>query len=287
RRLRGRAGGLSGGDAADGGTGQAADRRGGDGADGGAGAVEPGATGTPDAPDAPAPDRPAPDGDGSTAGGAAVGTRERTRERLVADLTERIEALDPVSLGMLRHYRADGPSEPVTAHLSGGGDADREVAYARNRRLRRAGLVRHAGRGTYEYALSDLVREEGGGRLRDPDLDAAVRAIEEAAVLPADERGSDGEPSDGSDAGGGATASEDAEFVETAEGDGGAAFREDDAEFVEEGPSPPARERGDGGTDAGDDGDDGDEAVVLRETGPASDGLVDRSEDPRDAEFVE
>ncbi|MFB6302301.1 MAG: hypothetical protein ABEH78_05510, partial [Haloferacaceae archaeon] len=226
---------------------------------------------------------------------SAVGTRDRTRESLVADLTERIESLDDVSRGMLRYYRAEGPAEPVAAHLDAGGDADREVAYSRNRTLRTAGLVSHAERGTYDYALPELVREEGGDRLRDPDLDEAVREIEASFV----ERAADGGAGDEADdppVDEAETA--DVEFVGGGDGGGDAAFREDDAEFVDDADPADAGRTGEGdarganeergaGTGGADDPADGDEAVVMEETASPSDGMVDRGEEPRDAEFVE
>jgi hypothetical protein len=93
---------------------------------------------------------------------------------------------------MLRHYRRAGPNDPVAAHVEAGGDGDRAHAYARTRPLRTAGLVSHAGRSRYEYALPDLVREACGDRLSDAELDRTVAAIEAAFVPPGDDGPADG-----------------------------------------------------------------------------------------------
>jgi hypothetical protein len=103
-----------------------------------------------------------------------------TREAVVAELRSRVESLSDISLGMLRHYRTEGVAAPVDAHVAAGGDGDREVAYGRNRPIRRAGLVRHAGIGQYRYALADLVREAYDDRLDDADVDRMVEEIEAA-----------------------------------------------------------------------------------------------------------
>ncbi|MFB6303817.1 MAG: helicase HerA domain-containing protein [Haloferacaceae archaeon] len=206
-----------------------------------------------------------------------LGTRRGTREALVEDLTGRVAGLDDIARGMLRHYRSEGPTDPVSAHLAAGGDADRELAYSRTRTLRRAGLVTHAERGEYAYALPELVREEGGGRLEEADLAAAVEAVEASFVeLEAEDSVDDAE-------------SDEVEFVAES-GDGSPAFRDDDAEFVDEAelvedetPDPPRDRAGDAGAD--DEAEE--EAMVMEETTVPSDGLTDRSEEPRDAEFVE
>ncbi|MFB6157565.1 MAG: helicase HerA domain-containing protein [Haloferacaceae archaeon] len=250
-------------------------------------------TGTDDGPGA---EESAVDGGGGTGGGAVtfgsgdgstraespeLGTRLGTRAEVVDELTDRIDDLDPITRGMLRHYRAEGPADPVAAHLAAGGDADREMAYSRTRTLRRTGLVTHADRGEYAYALPDLVREEGGNRLEEADLADAVRVVEASFVRrDAEEDGSDPDPVDEGEAG-------EVEVVSET-GDGSPAFRDEDAEFVdeaelvEEETPAPERER----TNDADDGSD-DEAVVMEETAAPSDGLADRSEEPRDAEFVE
>ena len=72
-----------------------------------------------------------------------------TREAIIEELRERIESLPELSQGMLRHYRREGVSDPVAAHIDAGGDGDTEHAYSRHRPIRKAGLIRHAGRGHY------------------------------------------------------------------------------------------------------------------------------------------
>jgi hypothetical protein len=105
-----------------------------------------------------------------------------TREAVVSELVSRIESLSDISRGMLRYYRNVGVAGPVDAHVAAGGDGDRELAYGRNRPIRRAGLVRHGGVGQYEYALPDLVREAYDDRLDDEELGRMVEEIESAFV---------------------------------------------------------------------------------------------------------
>ncbi|MFC6772485.1 ATPase, partial [Halorubrum pallidum] len=66
------------------------------------------------------------------------------------------------------------------------GDGDTEHAYSRHRPVRRAGLIRHAGRGHYAYAVPDLIREAYADRLDDESVDEIVRAVETAFVPPAE-----------------------------------------------------------------------------------------------------
>jgi hypothetical protein len=101
-----------------------------------------------------------------------------TREAVVEELTSRIEAQSEVSRRMLAHYRTEGVADPVDAHVAAGGDGDRTIALGRNRPLRRAGLISHAGRGRYEYALPDLVREAHADRLDRFELRDIVREVE-------------------------------------------------------------------------------------------------------------
>jgi hypothetical protein len=209
-----------------------------------------------------------------------------TRDALIERLSDRIRGLDDVERGMLRHYRKAGPDEPVEAHVAGGGDADREVAYSRNRRLRQAELVEHAGRGEYEYALPALVEREYDDRLHAEDRRDVVRAVEESFVESTDEKedradaASVAEPETG-----------DTEILPSERERESPAFRRDDAEFVEDAELVGEREteserRDPASTDGGERGTDSD-AVVVEETTPASDGLQDRSEPARDAEFVD
>jgi hypothetical protein len=113
---------------------------------------------------------------------------EVTRRAVVDTLTALVDRLDGVSRGMLAYYREQGAADPVEAHAAAGGNRDRNLAYGRNRPLRRAGFVRHAGRGRYAYAIDDLVREEFADRLDEDELAATVSAVESAlAGAPADD----------------------------------------------------------------------------------------------------
>ncbi|GAA0715346.1 hypothetical protein J2744_002136 [Halorubrum trapanicum] len=134
-----------------------------------------------------------------------------TREAVIEELRSRIEALPELSRGMLRHYRREGASDPVAAHIDAGGDGDSGHAYSRHRPIRRAGLIRHAGRGHYAYAVPDLVREAYADRLEDEQIDEIVRAVETAFVPPAElSYPPDADPSEVTDSGeAGITASAD------------------------------------------------------------------------------
>ncbi|WP_423995482.1 helicase HerA domain-containing protein [Halorubrum trapanicum] len=109
-----------------------------------------------------------------------------TREAVIEELRSRIEALPELSRGMLRHYRREGASDPVAAHIDAGGDGDSGHAYSRHRPIRRAGLIRHAGRGSYAYAVPDLVREAYADRLDEEQVAEIVRAVERVFVPPAE-----------------------------------------------------------------------------------------------------
>ena len=109
-----------------------------------------------------------------------------TREAVIEELRSRIEALPDLSRGMLRHYRREGASDPVAAHIDAGGDGDSGHAYSRHRPIRRAGLIRHAGRGSYAYAVPDLVREAYADRLDEEQVAEIVRAVERVFVPPAE-----------------------------------------------------------------------------------------------------
>ena len=110
-----------------------------------------------------------------------------TRAAVIEELKGRVASLPTLSREMLRHYRREGTSEPVAAHIDAGGDGDRGHAYSRQRPIRTAGLIRHAGEGRYAYAVPDLVREAYADRLDEPTLKEMVRAVEKAFV-PRDER---------------------------------------------------------------------------------------------------
>ena len=109
-----------------------------------------------------------------------------TREAVIEELRSRIEALPELAQGMLRHYRREGVSDPVAAHIDAGGDGDSGHAYSRHRPIRRAGLIRHAGRGHYAYAVPDLIREAYADRLDEESVREIVRAVETAFVPPAE-----------------------------------------------------------------------------------------------------
>ena len=118
------------------------------------------------------------------AGDAELGTRAAVIEELV----DRVARLDDTARGMLRHYRDEGAADPVDAHVAAGGDGDRRLAYSRNRALRRADLVRHAERGSYAYAVPELIEEAYDGRLAGEALSETVAAVE--SRLAADASGS-------------------------------------------------------------------------------------------------
>jgi hypothetical protein len=109
-----------------------------------------------------------------------------TREAVIEELRGRIDALPDLSRRMLRHYRREGVSDPVAAHIDAGGDGDSGHAYSRHRPVRRAGLIRHAGRGHYAYAVPDLIREAYADRLDEERVREIVRAVETAFVPPAE-----------------------------------------------------------------------------------------------------
>ncbi|RLM84047.1 DUF87 domain-containing protein [Halobellus sp. Atlit-38R] len=101
-----------------------------------------------------------------------------------ADVIERlrnvVSSLPPASRRMLAFYREIDACDPVDAHVAAGEVGDKQLAYSRNRPLRRAGFVEHVGRGRYAYALPDLVRQEFADRLDDEELREVVTAVEAA-----------------------------------------------------------------------------------------------------------
>jgi hypothetical protein len=153
---------------------------------------EPPGSDTPDptSRDSEAPDAPLDDTEGFLPVGDGAEASEDTSgdswddpalyERpIVRSLCERIAEMGPVTRGMLAYYRERGPASPLDAHVAAGGDGDRPTAYGRNRELREAGLVAHAGRGRYGYALPSLLDEAHDGRLSEEALAAAVERVEE------------------------------------------------------------------------------------------------------------
>jgi hypothetical protein len=99
---------------------------------------------------------------------------------VVREVRETVESLDAVARGMLAYYRSEGPAHPVDAQVAAGGDGDRTRAYGRNRELREAGLVAHAGRGRYGYAVRSRIDGAHDGRLDEEALEAAVERVEAA-----------------------------------------------------------------------------------------------------------
>ena len=97
---------------------------------------------------------------------------------VAGELRAELAEFDAVTRRMLAHYQTQGIGDPVTAQVAAGGPGDHKVAYARNRALRKAGFVRHAGRGKYAYALPDHVRNEYAHRLHPDSFDEAVEAVE-------------------------------------------------------------------------------------------------------------
>ena len=130
------------------------------------------------------PDGDAAPGAGDEAGDPGASFAERDdpefERPVVREVRETVESLDPVTRGMLACYRAEGPASPVDAQVAAGGDGDRTRAYGRNRELREAGLVAHAGRGTYAYALRSRIDDAHDGRLAPAALEAAVERVEAA-----------------------------------------------------------------------------------------------------------
>ncbi len=138
---------------------------------GGGGESEPGIEGR-------APDEPGRSGD--PAASFAERDDPEFERPVVGEIRETIDSLDPVARGMLAYYRAEGPASPVDAQVAAGGDGDRMRAYGRNRELREAGLVAHAGRGRYAYALRSRIDDAHDGRLDSAALATAVERVEAA-----------------------------------------------------------------------------------------------------------
>jgi hypothetical protein len=207
-----------------------------------------------------------------------------TREALVADLGDRVDALDPTVTAVLRHVRREGPIAPVEAHVEAGGNADREIAYSRMRRLRRAGLVEHVGRGEYAYALPALVRAEHDDHLHESDLADVVRAVEERFV---DDpvHGWTLREVDETSTPDAAVTDPDVEIVASENDDALApAFREEDAEYVDEGEIVADETVASDDEAPASDATDGETGALAAE-GPTSGGADPR--DGHDAEFVD
>ena len=110
----------------------------------------------------------------------------RRREAVVAGFVRAVESLEPVTRRMLAAYREAGRATPVEAHLSADGSGDRRYAYARNKALRRAGLVAHRSEGEYAYTLPRLVRRVYGDQGDEQELVETVAEIEASAGLDRD-----------------------------------------------------------------------------------------------------
>jgi len=118
-----------------------------------------------------------------------AGTELRNREAVVAGFVDALEGFDEVTLGMLAHYREAHRATPVEAHVAAGGSGDREFAYARNRTLRRAGVIEHATCGRYRYRLSELLRRVYGDAADEQELAETLSVIEGKTGLAAEANG--------------------------------------------------------------------------------------------------
>lgn len=107
----------------------------------------------------------------------------RNEEEVVRAFVHGIDALDEVTKAMLAHYRREGDAVPVDAHVAAGGSGERQYAYARNRTLRKAGVIEHDGAGRYRYCLPALVEEAFDGHAGGQTLANAVAAIESATGI--------------------------------------------------------------------------------------------------------
>jgi len=107
----------------------------------------------------------------------------RSEEAVVETFVDGIEAFDDVTREMLAHYREAGEAAPVDAHVAAGGSGERQYAYARNRTLRKAGLIEHGAAGRYRYDLPSLVEEAFDGSADAETVANAVSAIESATDL--------------------------------------------------------------------------------------------------------
>ncbi|MFD1600959.1 helicase HerA domain-containing protein [Halobellus rarus] len=123
--------------------------------------------------------------DGSDPDVAPERTHEATaaltgRSDVIERLRDVVRSLPSASRRMLAFYREIDACDPVDAHVAAGEVGDKQLAYSRNRLLRRAGFVEHVGRGRYAYALPKLVRDEFADRLDAEELREVVAAVESA-----------------------------------------------------------------------------------------------------------
>jgi len=101
---------------------------------------------------------------------------------VVRELKADIGGLETKTRKMLAFYRETGPSTPLNAHFGAGGDGDRTRAYAHNRALRTRGLIEHVGRGSYDYRLRGLLREELESTVDDETIEEYAEQIEETVL---------------------------------------------------------------------------------------------------------
>ena len=162
----------------------------------------------------------------------SAGPEPGTREAVVAGLRAEIEELSALSRRMLAHYRSEGPSAPVDAHVAAGGTPAEPMAYGRNRPLRTAGFVEHVEADRYRYVLPERVEEAFDGHLAGDALNEAVRDVERAFV---DEETLTAEAAD-------VRAADERDEVEVVDDDvtGDDGFVDEDAVLVEESGGTPA-----------------------------------------------
>jgi len=142
-----------------------------------------------------------------------------TREAVIEELRSRIEALPELS--------QDAPTLPTR-----GRQRPRRRPHRRRRRRRlrprvqpspphpTGGVIRHAGRGHYAYAVPDLIREAYADRLDEESVREIVRAVETAFVPPAERSyPPDADPAEVGVGNGSAETDLDGEVVSPGEGD--------------------------------------------------------------------
>ncbi len=126
----------------------------------------------------------------AAADASAASTRSMNRQLdpdkpgFVRRLVRELRGLDDRSRAMLAHYHQRGPSTPIAAHLESGGEEDRNRAYANNRTLRKAGYVRHVGRGNYANRIADVLAERAEVDLEPSVHESYVDWVLERAARP-------------------------------------------------------------------------------------------------------
>jgi hypothetical protein len=127
-------------------------------------------------------DEPSTEEDASTVETVVEQSDPGFEREVVREVKATVRGFDEVTRRMLAHYREQGASDPVDAHVAAGGDGDRTRAYSRNRTLRQSDLVAHAGRGRYGCRLAAHLREAHDGRLSEDELADAIEAVERAFI---------------------------------------------------------------------------------------------------------